>query len=294
MSIAVMNWVWQHSPTSGNQRLVLLALADACSRDDGGGCWPAVATVARKANITPRSVRRVIAELVAAGHLVVNRGAGPRGTNGYSLVLQKPVRNELEPVYESVETVDNSFDPGQDVSPDDLSGLTPATARGDTGVRGGVTQVSSDPPKNHQESPPPPRPLAAAAPMTGRGPGGGGDPGQENLEPVRRFVAALGPAWPLSSAQVRRLAPAVLAALADGWTPAGLAEHVGANATGVRNAYAVLTSRLAELPEPLVSGPRAGPADRTLAEALAAGCPHGAAHPSLCALCRRGRTPATS
>ncbi|GGP97437.1 helix-turn-helix domain-containing protein [Streptosporangium pseudovulgare] len=289
MSIAVMNWVWQHSPTSGNQRLVLLALADACSRDDGTGCWPAVATIARKANISPRSVRRVIGDLVAAGHLVVHRGIGPRGTNGYALVLRAPVRNEIEPVYESVETVDNSFDPGQDVTPDNLSGLTPATARGDTGDRGGVTRVSPDPPKNHQEPPPPPRARATAAPAASRAPGGGGEPGQEIPEPVRRFTAALGAAWPLSPTQVRRLAPAVTAALAEGWTPAELAGHVGANTLGVRNAYAVLSSRLADLPDPPRATPRVDPADRTLAEALAAGCPHGAAHPGRCALCRRGR-----
>jgi hypothetical protein len=43
MSIAVMNWVRANSPTSGNERLVLLALADACSRDDVTGCWPSAA-----------------------------------------------------------------------------------------------------------------------------------------------------------------------------------------------------------------------------------------------------------
>ena len=48
MSIAVMNWVWANSPTSGNGRLVLLALADACSRDDGTGCWPSAATSRRQ------------------------------------------------------------------------------------------------------------------------------------------------------------------------------------------------------------------------------------------------------
>jgi hypothetical protein len=40
MSIAAMNWVWVSSPTSGNERLVLLTLADAYSRGDGTGCWP--------------------------------------------------------------------------------------------------------------------------------------------------------------------------------------------------------------------------------------------------------------
>jgi hypothetical protein len=53
-----MNWVWANSPTSGNERLVLLALADACSRDDGTGCWPSAATIARKANISDSTVRR--------------------------------------------------------------------------------------------------------------------------------------------------------------------------------------------------------------------------------------------
>ena len=67
MSIAVMNWVWANSPTSGNERLVLLALADACSRDDGTGCWPSAATIARKANISDRTVRRVITRLRPTG-----------------------------------------------------------------------------------------------------------------------------------------------------------------------------------------------------------------------------------
>jgi hypothetical protein len=87
MSIAVMNWVWANSPTSGNERLVLLALADACSRDDGSGCWPSAATIARKANISDRTVRRVITRLEADGHLVVHRGGGRAGsTNSYTVV----------------------------------------------------------------------------------------------------------------------------------------------------------------------------------------------------------------
>ena len=87
MSIAVMNWVWASSPTSGNERLVLLALADACSRDDGSGCWPSAATIARKANISDRTVRRVITRLEADGHLIVHRGGGRAGsTNSYTVV----------------------------------------------------------------------------------------------------------------------------------------------------------------------------------------------------------------
>jgi hypothetical protein len=93
MSIAVMNWVWTNSPTSGNERPVLLALADTCSRDDGSGCWPSAATIARKANISDRTVCRVISRLEADWHLIVHRGGGRAGaTNSYTVVTggQKP------------------------------------------------------------------------------------------------------------------------------------------------------------------------------------------------------------
>ena len=144
-----MNWVWANSPTSGNERLVLLALADACSRDDGTGCWPSAATIARKANISDRTVRRVIARLEVEGHLIVHRGGGRAGsTNSYTVVTRDRVIHS----------------PGQDATPDNLSG-------GDTGDRPPLTQqcqgtqdtaVSSDPPSNHQGT--------AAAPRAMRGP----------------------------------------------------------------------------------------------------------------------------
>jgi Helix-turn-helix domain len=94
MSIAVMNWVWANSPIFGSERLVLLALADASSRDDGTGCWPSAATIARKANISDRTVRRVIAWLEAEGHVVVHRGGGrARSTNSYA--GDRPPRTRL-------------------------------------------------------------------------------------------------------------------------------------------------------------------------------------------------------
>jgi hypothetical protein len=96
---------------------VLLALADACSRDDGTGCWPSAATVARKANISDRTVRRVITRLEAEGHLIVHRGGGRTGsTNSYTVVTSDCVIHT----------------PGQNDTPDNLSG-------GDTGDRPPLT-----------------------------------------------------------------------------------------------------------------------------------------------------------
>jgi hypothetical protein len=234
MSIAVMNWVWANSPTSGNERLVLLALADACSRDDGTGCWPSAATIARKANISDRTVRRVITRLEADGHLIVHRGGGRAGsTNSYTVVAGGRVIHS----------------PGQNVPPDNLSG-------GDTGDRPPLTELcqrtpdtalSADPPGNQQGTAAATardaRPAAVAA--TG---GGAGE-----------FFAALGDAWRLTKTQRARLTPAVKAALGAGWTPQALASATGTNTTGVRNPYAVLAARLspAELPVPASRSARA-------------------------------------
>src|SRR5215472_12347875 len=134
MSIAVMNWVWANSPTSGNERLALLALADVCARDDGTGCWPSAATIARRANISDRSVRRVIARLEAGGHVRVHRGGGRAGsTNSYTVVMA-------------------IGSPGQNATPDSLSGGDSGDSPPLTQLRQGTPDpaLSHDPPVNHQ------------------------------------------------------------------------------------------------------------------------------------------------
>lgn len=222
MSIAVMNWIWTSSPTSGNERLVLLALADACSRDDGTGCWPSIATIARKANISVRTVQRVLDRLERDGHLIVHRGQGGahRSTNSYTVVIHNGCQSDAR---------------------------HPAT--GDAGDTPGVTQlrhptgdtaVTPDPPGNHQDPPPPAREPGDRS-GDHPGPGGGGH---------EEFHTALGPAWPLARGQRHRLASRITAALTAGWSPTALAAHVGANPDGVRSPYAVLASRLADLPDP--------------------------------------------
>jgi hypothetical protein len=60
----------------------------------------------------------------------------------------------------------------------------------------------------------------------------------------------LGSPWLLTPAQHQCLAPVVEAALAQGWPEEALITHLGANADGVRSAAAVLTTRLACLPDP--------------------------------------------
>lgn len=41
-----MTWVWDQSTTAGNERLVLLAIADTAD-DHGGNAWPSIWTCGR-------------------------------------------------------------------------------------------------------------------------------------------------------------------------------------------------------------------------------------------------------
>ena len=234
-----MNWVWANSPASGNERLVLLALADACARDDGTGCWPSAATIARKASISDRSVRRVIARLEAGGHVTVHRGGGRAGsTNSYTVIMAVG-------------------SPGQDVTPDRPSGCDGGDGPPLTQLRPGTPDpaLSADPPGNHHGT-------AAARGREARAGGPHAAGGTAEAAEFFARLAAMSPRWLLAAAQRDRLGPAVTAALASGWLPAGLAEHVGANTTGIRNAAAVLAARLspAELPPPAGTMPARRPA----------------------------------
>jgi helix-turn-helix protein len=252
MSIAVMNWVWMHSSASGNERLALLALADACSRDDGTGCFPSVSTIARKAGVSDRTIRRVIARLEQRGDILVHRGGG-RTSNSYTVVMD---------IHRAGRGRGDVHSPCQPVTPDSLSGVTPAD-------RAALTQpchrtpdiaVSPDPPWNHPVTAAPGEPEAADAEPPRDDPGDGAAPGPPAAG-AGEFFAELGPAWPLAARQRDRLTPAVTAALAAGWTPAALARFAGANTGGIRSPYAVLAARLspAELPVPSAAGNRRPP-----------------------------------
>ena len=91
MSIAVMSWIWKNSPTSGSERLILLAIAD--SANDEGVAWPSMETLAKKANLSRRYVIDILAKLEDEKHLAIERRRdGPRNkSNIYTvLMVNKP------------------------------------------------------------------------------------------------------------------------------------------------------------------------------------------------------------
>lgn len=93
MSVACQNWVWRYSKTTGNDRLLLLAIAD-CADDDGDNAWPSVETLADKATCSERTVQRRIQVLEETGCLTVLRGAGRNGTHRYRVRMDKGASKE--------------------------------------------------------------------------------------------------------------------------------------------------------------------------------------------------------
>lgn len=74
MSVQAMGWVFDHSPTKGSDRLVLLSIANHAGKAPGGSgaweAWPGVELMRQEAGLDrSRTVQDALARLVAAGAL---------------------------------------------------------------------------------------------------------------------------------------------------------------------------------------------------------------------------------
>jgi len=74
MSVEAMSRVFKHSKASPAAKLVLLAIAD---HESDRGAWPSERTLSLATNMSERSVRRKVAELVELGELSVEVNASP-------------------------------------------------------------------------------------------------------------------------------------------------------------------------------------------------------------------------
>jgi len=77
-----MAWVLKHSPLKGQDKLVLLGIANHAD-PAGLNAWPSVETLAVYASASERTVQRILVRLEAGGHIVVHRRqGGPEGLRG--------------------------------------------------------------------------------------------------------------------------------------------------------------------------------------------------------------------
>ena len=80
-----MDAVWKYSKAKSGDLLVALALADFSN--DQGLAFPAIPTLAKKARLSPRQVKRVIGRLQRLGELTIYPKKGPNGVNRYRIIL---------------------------------------------------------------------------------------------------------------------------------------------------------------------------------------------------------------
>jgi hypothetical protein len=103
------------------------------------------------------------------------------------------------------------------------------------------------------------------------------EPPTEPRSDVSTVLKAL--PWKIRPSDATDLAPALVDALASGWTPEGLVAHLSRNPDGIRYPARVLARRLLELPEPLMAqasalawcGECEDPQSRTITVTLADG-----------------------
>jgi hypothetical protein len=129
VSVKVMSQVWEAVlPTT--EKMVLLVIADH-SDDDGKNAWPSIPTIARRASISDRHARRIVAELTNLGLLWVSKQAG--GT--------KNMRDDRRPNLYAINVNALTSVSGRKELRGDIE-----AERGDMGVRDGVTPMSANSP----------------------------------------------------------------------------------------------------------------------------------------------------
>jgi len=269
-------------------KAVLIGLANHAA-PDGKDAFPSVRTLVRYTDLSERTVRTALDRLEAESIIqpcdpavvAAKIKRADHRPQGWDLAMQV-VRDDLDD--EELSVLERQFpgltarvtamrtaDSRRRGGPDDWAQLLhPAAGMPVDNVTGGVQPLHSVPAAGcsscrngvqqvqergaaaaPEPSFEPPRKPSARAGARDVGPGAANDrPGAGGG--AWEFFARLGPDWPLTDRQRRRLAPIAAAALEAGWAPAALAEFAGANTAGVRSPYAVLAARLspAELPAP--------------------------------------------
>ena len=123
-----MSQVWDIDlPTS--EKMVLLVIADHAD-DEGTNSWPSVATIARKASISPRQAQRLIKSLSESGLLSVEDQAGGH----------REMRDDRRPNRYTVTLIGATLTTSRKVERGDKDRL-----RGDAHVASGVTPMSPKP-----------------------------------------------------------------------------------------------------------------------------------------------------
>ena len=85
MTPAIVEEIWESSTLKGSALLLLLAIARHANHD-GTGAYPSLATLKRLTRLSHSQVCLLLRQLEDDGHLRITHGAGPGGTNAYTII----------------------------------------------------------------------------------------------------------------------------------------------------------------------------------------------------------------
>jgi DNA-binding MarR family transcriptional regulator len=95
MSSEAREWVWEHSSSRGNARLVLLSIADRVT-DEQCIAWASLSSLARRTHASISTVREAVDRLLEAGELEeLDDLAGPQRSTVYRLPLAAALAQDL-------------------------------------------------------------------------------------------------------------------------------------------------------------------------------------------------------
>jgi hypothetical protein len=135
MSVHISSLVYRARLGGSSRKAVALKLAD-CAHDDGTNVYPSIARISLEAEVSPRTVQRVLRDFCSEGLLVVVRegGKGPRDTTEYRFDLDQLVA--LAPPHRPL----NKGDKLTPLAPARVTGrVTPSPPKGVTVSPKGVT-----------------------------------------------------------------------------------------------------------------------------------------------------------
>jgi Helix-turn-helix domain len=157
VSVYVSGWCWKHSEATGNDRLVLLAIADQAN-DDGEEAWPSQATIAERCRISTKTVQRSVQRLVEHGELSVEMYGSPAK---YGATRQHSHHYRFPAYQAHKQSMDTGVHPSGEAKGGhpDPEGWTPEAERVDISGRRVDTAVSNYPSLDPSISDPSTRPV---------------------------------------------------------------------------------------------------------------------------------------
>ena len=140
MSIKVTSWALNEAPVDQPvQVLILVAMAERC-RDDGTESRQSVATIASKARVSVRTVHRELKALETMG--VIRRGDQALGS--HLPANRRPVVYDLAVEMRRGDNLSYQDRGDTSVMPEQPSGVTTTTLRGDNHDTSGVTRMADN------------------------------------------------------------------------------------------------------------------------------------------------------